>query len=37
MNPFRDQEGMTVPEILAAMVVIMVALVALASAIPMSV
>ena len=36
MNPFKDQEGMTIPEILAAMVVIMVALVALASAIPIS-
>ena len=36
MNPFVDQRGMTVPEILAAVVVIMVALVALASAIPIS-
>jgi len=36
MHPFVDQRGMTVPEILAAVVVIMVALVALASAIPLS-
>ena len=36
MHPFVDQRGMTVPEILAAVVVIMVALVALASAIPIS-
>ena len=36
MRPFADQRGMTVPEILAAVVVIMVALVALASAIPLS-
>jgi type II secretory pathway pseudopilin PulG len=36
MHPFVDQRGMTLPEILAAVVVIMVALVALASAIPMS-
>ena len=36
MRPFVDQRGMTVPEILAAVVVIMVALVALASAIPLS-
>lgn len=36
MHPFADQRGMTVPEILAAVVVIMVALVALASAIPLS-
>jgi type II secretory pathway pseudopilin PulG len=36
MHPFVDQRGMTLPEILAAVVVIMVALVALASAIPLS-
>jgi type II secretory pathway pseudopilin PulG len=36
MKPFVDQRGMTLPEILAAVVVIMVALVALASAIPIS-
>jgi type II secretory pathway pseudopilin PulG len=36
MRPFVDQRGMTLPEILAAVVVIMVALVALASAIPLS-
>lgn len=36
MKSFVDQRGMTLPEILAAVVVIMVALVALASAIPIS-
>ena len=36
MKSFVDQKGMTLPEILAAVVVIMVALVALASAIPIS-
>jgi type II secretory pathway pseudopilin PulG len=36
MNSLMNQKGMTVPEILAAVVVIMVALVALASAIPIS-
>ena len=36
MRPLVDQRGMTLPEILAAVVVIMVALVALASAIPIS-
>jgi type II secretory pathway pseudopilin PulG len=36
MKSLVDQRGMTLPEILAAVVVIMVALVALASAIPIS-
>jgi type II secretory pathway pseudopilin PulG len=36
MRYFVDQRGMTLPEILAALVVIMVALVALASAIPIA-
>jgi type II secretory pathway pseudopilin PulG len=36
MHSLMNQKGMTVPEILAAVVVIMVALVALASAIPIS-